>query len=291
MIRGGINDQLGGGFCRYSVDDLWDDPALREDALRQRPPARPVLRRLGGHRRTPVPRCGHRHRGLADPRDAVAARAATSPAWTPTARATRGASMPGTGSGSAPCSARPSTHPSRPSMASTGRPTSRVSGTCMAIARPPRWRSARDCRSNRSRPCSPPPAPPSTRSASGGCGPGLDDKVLTAWNALAIKGMARAARVLDRPDYLESAESALDFLRGTLWRDGRLLATYKDGRPTWTPIWTTMPICWTPCWNCSRPAGRRATWTWRSTWQRSCSTSSTTRRPAASGSPPATTRP
>ena len=60
--------------------------------------------------------------------------------------------------------------------------------------------------------------------------PGRDDKVLTAWNALAIRGMARAARVLGRPDYLESAEAAVHFIHRTLWRDGRLLATYKDGR-------------------------------------------------------------
>lgn len=55
--------------------------------------------------------------------------------------------------------------------------------------------------------------------------PGRDDKILTAWNALMIKGMARAARVLDRPDYLESAEQALGFIRARLWREGRLLAT------------------------------------------------------------------
>jgi hypothetical protein len=60
--------------------------------------------------------------------------------------------------------------------------------------------------------------------------PGRDEKILTSWNALMIKGMARAARTLDRPDLLDSAERALGFIRATLWRDGRLLATYKDGR-------------------------------------------------------------
>lgn len=60
--------------------------------------------------------------------------------------------------------------------------------------------------------------------------PGRDEKVLTAWNGLMIKGIARAARVLDRPDYLESARRALDFIRSTMWRDGSLLATYKDGK-------------------------------------------------------------
>ncbi|APZ43700.1 thioredoxin domain-containing protein [Acidihalobacter ferrooxydans] len=60
--------------------------------------------------------------------------------------------------------------------------------------------------------------------------PGLDDKVLTAWNALMIRGMAVAARHLGRADWADSAQRALDFIRTQLWRDGRLLATYKDGR-------------------------------------------------------------
>ena len=60
--------------------------------------------------------------------------------------------------------------------------------------------------------------------------PGRDDKVLTSWNALMIKGMARAGRLLGRPQWVESAEQALAFIRGTLWRDGRLLATFRDGK-------------------------------------------------------------
>jgi uncharacterized protein len=60
--------------------------------------------------------------------------------------------------------------------------------------------------------------------------PGRDDKILTSWNALMIRGMAIAARTLAREDLAASATKALDFIRKTLWRDGRLLATYKDGR-------------------------------------------------------------
>ena len=60
--------------------------------------------------------------------------------------------------------------------------------------------------------------------------PGRDDKVLTSWNALMIEGLARAGRVFGRTDWLSSAERALDFVRRELWRDGRLLATWKDGR-------------------------------------------------------------
>ena len=40
MAEGGLYDQLGGGFRRYSVDAVLDDPALREDAVRQRAAAR-----------------------------------------------------------------------------------------------------------------------------------------------------------------------------------------------------------------------------------------------------------
>jgi uncharacterized protein len=60
--------------------------------------------------------------------------------------------------------------------------------------------------------------------------PGRDDKILTSWNALTIRGMATAALALGRPELADSATRALDFIRRTLWRDGRLLATYKDGR-------------------------------------------------------------
>ena len=60
--------------------------------------------------------------------------------------------------------------------------------------------------------------------------PGRDEKVLTGWNGLMIRAMARAARVLGRDDLADSAAGAVDFVRAHLWRDGRLLACYKDGR-------------------------------------------------------------
>jgi uncharacterized protein YyaL (SSP411 family) len=60
--------------------------------------------------------------------------------------------------------------------------------------------------------------------------PGRDDKILTAWNGLTISGMAVAARHLEEPAWADSASRALDFIHSTLWKDGRLLATCKDGR-------------------------------------------------------------
>jgi uncharacterized protein YyaL (SSP411 family) len=59
--------------------------------------------------------------------------------------------------------------------------------------------------------------------------PGRDEKILVSWNALMVKGMARAARVFGNPAWLASARNAVEFMRATLWRDGRLLATCRDG--------------------------------------------------------------
>ncbi len=60
--------------------------------------------------------------------------------------------------------------------------------------------------------------------------PGRDEKILTSWNGLMIKGMARAGRLLNRPDAVDSAKRALDFIRAQLWTGERLLATAKDGK-------------------------------------------------------------
>ncbi len=55
--------------------------------------------------------------------------------------------------------------------------------------------------------------------------PGLDEKLLTAWNALTITGLTRAARVFGRSDWLALARQAYAALRQQAWCNGRLLAT------------------------------------------------------------------
>jgi len=61
--------------------------------------------------------------------------------------------------------------------------------------------------------------------------PGLDDKVLTAWNGMMLASLAEAARVLKRDDYLAAAERAGDFLLDNLINEaGRLYRTYKNGK-------------------------------------------------------------
>ncbi len=61
--------------------------------------------------------------------------------------------------------------------------------------------------------------------------PGLDDKRLTAWNALMISALADAGAVLERPDFLEAAVACAEFvLRDLRDADGRLLRTYNRGQ-------------------------------------------------------------
>jgi len=60
--------------------------------------------------------------------------------------------------------------------------------------------------------------------------PGRDEKQLVAWNALMIKAMAQAGRFLDRPDFVRSAQSAADFIRDKLFHDATLMACYTNGQ-------------------------------------------------------------
>ncbi|HXY93516.1 MAG TPA: thioredoxin domain-containing protein, partial [Acidimicrobiia bacterium] len=61
--------------------------------------------------------------------------------------------------------------------------------------------------------------------------PGLDDKVLLGWNALFLRSLAEAAFALDRADWMEAARVNARFLLRELRRDdGRLLRSWQDGR-------------------------------------------------------------
>jgi uncharacterized protein YyaL (SSP411 family) len=61
--------------------------------------------------------------------------------------------------------------------------------------------------------------------------PGLDDKRLASWNALTIAALAEAGAVLERDDYLDVARACADFVWEQMRSsEGNLLRTYKDGR-------------------------------------------------------------
>lgn len=59
--------------------------------------------------------------------------------------------------------------------------------------------------------------------------PGRDEKILTAWNALMIKGLAMAGQALKRQDFIEIAEQTVDFIHSKLWINNRLYVYYQNG--------------------------------------------------------------
>lgn len=59
--------------------------------------------------------------------------------------------------------------------------------------------------------------------------PGLDDKMITSWNALTIKAYADAYLVLGNGNYLAIAKSAADFIMNTMWQKDSLFRIHKNG--------------------------------------------------------------
>jgi uncharacterized protein len=61
--------------------------------------------------------------------------------------------------------------------------------------------------------------------------PHLDDKILTAWNGLMISAFARGAQILDEPRYADAARGAASFIRRHLWDENRgvLLRRFREG--------------------------------------------------------------
>ena len=59
--------------------------------------------------------------------------------------------------------------------------------------------------------------------------PGLDDKILTSWNALMISAFAKGFRISEKQSFLNAAEKCLSFIEQNLSENGKLLRTYKNG--------------------------------------------------------------
>ena len=61
--------------------------------------------------------------------------------------------------------------------------------------------------------------------------PGLDDKILTSWNGIMIRGMAMGYQLTGKPEYLEACEKSAEFVLTMLSQDnGLLLRTYRSGK-------------------------------------------------------------
>ncbi len=60
--------------------------------------------------------------------------------------------------------------------------------------------------------------------------PGLDDKILTSWNALMIKAMLTAGTIFNKAEYIDSALRALTYIKKYHWHNSRLLAVSKQSK-------------------------------------------------------------
>ena len=214
--RGGMYDQIGGGFARYSVDAHWLVPhfekMLYDNALLARAylhawqvtGRRPLRARLRPRRSTG--RCAR----------CAAPRAASTRRSTPTPRARRASSTSGRA----------------PSCARADRRRRRATGSA-----PPAAATSRARTSSRAAQDEPEQARRVARRRSTSVRakrvwPGLDDKRLASWNALMISALADAGAVLERDDYLDAAREVRRLRADArcATTSGRLLRTWKDGR-------------------------------------------------------------
>lgn len=60
--------------------------------------------------------------------------------------------------------------------------------------------------------------------------PGRDDKILTSWNALVITGFLKGYRVTQKEEFLKAAEKCIHFIEQKMTKNGDLLHTYKNGQ-------------------------------------------------------------
>jgi len=224
MAAGGIHDQLGGGFARYAVDERWLVPHFEKMLYDNALLARTYLRAYKqlGHERYRAVATGILDWALAEMRGPeggfYSALDADSEGeegrfytWTPVEVE---AALAAAGLGET----------SETVLAHYGvTPTGQLEGR--SVLHLPAGLAA--------------PAPDGIEAARAALlaaraervRPGLDDKRLTAWNALIAGALAEAGAALGEPRYLEAATGCLGFLLGTM-RDerGRLLRTYNEGR-------------------------------------------------------------
>ena len=218
MARGGIYDQVGGGFARYAVDATWTVPHFEKMLYDNALLARAYLHgwQVSGDERFCGASAARRSTGRCA--RCAAPRAVSAPRSTPTPRASRASSTCGPHAELRDVLGSALYDDAIAYFGAASRFEDALRARGAAAPSPPACRrSARrllGARAERVR-------------------PGLDDKRLTSWNALMISALAEAGAVLERADYLEAAIACAPFvLRELRDADGRLLRSWKDGRGT-----------------------------------------------------------
>ena len=118
--------------------------------------------------------------------------------------------------------------------------------------------------------------------------PHLDDKILTAWNGLMISALALGGAVLEEPRYAKAARRAADFALSHLFEPetGQLLRRYRDGEAAFQAFSKTTPCSRRRCSICTRPSSTGATWNGRCAWPKNRARCLKTRPAADSSIPP-----
>jgi uncharacterized protein len=220
MARGGMYDQLAGGFARYSVDDAWVVPhfekMLYDNALLAR--VYTHLWRVTGSdlaRRVARDTCDWMIRELGTPEGGFASALDADSdgsegafyVWTP-AEITAAV-----GEADAEFAAR--------AFGVTATGTFEHGRSVLQLrADPPDLGGKARLEAVRARLL----AVRSQRTR-----PGRDDKVVAAWNGLAIAALAETGLLLDRPDFVAAAGAAADLIARIHLADGRLVRTSRDG--------------------------------------------------------------
>ena len=117
--------------------------------------------------------------------------------------------------------------------------------------------------------------------------PHLDDKVLTAWNGLMISAFALGGAVLDEPRYAAAARRAAEFLIARMYdpQTGALLRRYRQGEAAIPAFWTTTRSSPRGCSISTKPSSTCGIWNWPSASPKnrwSCSRTATRARSSAS---------
>jgi uncharacterized protein len=226
MAEGGIHDQLGGGFHRYSVDEVWLVPhfekMLYDNALLARDYTL-ASRTLGGERHRTVAEAtlDYLLREMRGPDGGFcSAQDADSPGgegaffvWRPEELAA--ALEPDE---AAAVTVR---YGVRPGGNFEGATILRVAATMEEVERAVGPDAGRLLESARAK---------LLAVRAGRPAPARDDKVLTGWNGLTIAALADAGAAFDRPDYLDAARETAAFLLERMVVDGRLLRVWMNGR-------------------------------------------------------------
>ncbi|WP_327680243.1 thioredoxin domain-containing protein [Kitasatospora sp. NBC_00458] len=226
MARGGIHDQLGGGFARYAVDAGWVVPhfekMLYDNALLLR--AYLHLWRATGSplaRRTALTTADFLLRELRTPEGAFASALDADSPDPETGRQVEGAYYVWTPAQLAEVLGEADGRYAAELFEVTGAGTFEHGTSVLQLLADPEDEAAYErvrARLFEARAARPVPA--------------RDDKVVAAWNGLAVAALAETGALLDRPDLVEAAERAADLLLAVhLTPEGRLLRTSRDGRP------------------------------------------------------------